>query len=183
MNKLFIISAPTATGKTTLVNKLEKELSNLVRSISYTTRKPRKNEKEGVDYYFISEEEFKAKVEAGDFLEYAKVFGHYYGTSKEVVEKLRNDGKKVVLVIDVQGAMTLKDKLPSVLIFLKPPSYEELERRLRLRGMDSEEKIKERLKMAKLEMKEANKFDYQIVNDDLDTACKLIRSIIIKESI
>ena len=117
---LFVLSAPAGTGKTTLVNKLVEEYPNIVRSISFTTRKPRKNEVEGVDYHFVTEEEFEKRVREGDFLEHAKVYNAYYGTSKSQVEEQLNQGKHVVLVIDTQGAKQIKKK--AVFIFLKPPS-------------------------------------------------------------
>ncbi len=177
----FVISAPAGTGKTTLSQMLRQEFPCIVESISYTTRKPRANEVKGVDYFFISEEEFKAKIQAQEFLEYAKVFDHYYGTSKSFVESERKKGHHVVLVIDTQGAMQIKSKLDVISIFVLPPSIEELERRLRMRKTDTDEAIAKRLSWAEKEMQMAPFYDYQIVNFDLKKAYDVLRSIVISE--
>ncbi len=177
----FVISAPAGTGKTTLVQMLQQEFPCVVESISYTTRKPRTNERNGKDYFFLSEREFQEKIQAGEFYEYAKVFDHYYGTSRSFVEKERAKGLHVVLVIDTQGAMLLKKKLEAAFIFLRPPSLEELERRLRQRSTETDEVIAKRLSWAEKEMEMASFYDYQIVNSDLDIAYDVLRSILIAE--
>lgn len=177
----FILSAPAGTGKTTLVNMLENEFSSVVRSISFTTRKPRKGEENGKDYFFITKEEFEKKIKTNDFLEYATVFGDYYGTSKTFVEEKRNEGKNVVLVIDTQGAMKLKDKNIATLIFVTPPNIEVLKERLLKRNTDSLESIEKRLSWANDEIKLAQNYDYIIVNDELQVAYQVLRSILIAE--
>lgn len=178
---IFIISAPAGTGKTTLVRMLCDEFDCVAESISFTTRKPRPNEKEGKDYFFISKEEFEKKIQEGEFLEHAKVFEHYYGTSKKVVETERSRGKHVILVIDTQGAMQLREFLPAVFIFISPPSLEELRSRLIARKADTKESIENRLSWAEKEMTLASRYDYQIVNDDLKVAYDVLRSILIAE--
>lgn len=177
----FVVSAPAGTGKTTLVQMLQQEFPCVVESVSYTTRKPRTNERNGKDYFFLSEKEFQEKIEAGEFYEYAKVFDHYYGTSRSFVEKERAKGLHVVLVIDTQGAMLLKKKLDAAFIFLRPPSLEELERRLRQRSTETDESIAKRLSWAEKEMEMASFYDYQIVNSDLEIAYDVLRSILIAE--
>src|SRR3990167_2920947 len=126
---VFVISAPAGTGKTTLVRMLRDEFHCLIESVSFTTRKPRTSEKEGVDYFFISKEAFEQKIREGEFLEHAQVFDNYYGTSKIFVEKEREKGKHVILIIDTQGALQLMQKLDAVFIFISPPSLEELKNR------------------------------------------------------
>ncbi len=177
----FVVSAPAGTGKTSLVTKLEKECPLVTRSISYTTRKPRGNEANGKDYFFISEEEFEKKIKHGDFLEYAKVFDHYYGTSLSFVEEKRNEGKHVVLVIDTQGALKLREKNIGILIFISPPSIKALKERLLTRNTDSMESIEKRLSWAEKEMKIADKYDYTVINDDFEVAYQILRSILIAE--
>jgi guanylate kinase len=177
----FIVSAPAGTGKTTLVNRLEKECRNVVRSISYTTREIRHGEINGKDYFFISEDEFKKKIKNNDFLEYAKVFGHYYGTSREFVEKILNDKKHVILVIDVQGAKQFRDENIGIHIFISPPNIESLRRRLEKRAVDSKETIENRLSFAKKEMEMLKNYDYNIINDQFDVAYKELKAIIREE--
>ncbi len=176
----FIISAPAGTGKTTLVGMLKKEFPCIVESISYTTRKPRTNEVNGRDYFFISEEEFKEKIKKKDFLEYAEVFGHHYGTSKEFVSELQEKGNHVVLVIDVQGAKKLR-KYGFTSIFISPPTIQELQYRLHSRKSETEAMIQKRLSWAQKEIDEAKKFDYHIINDDLEVAYQVLKSIFIAE--
>lgn len=178
---IFVLSAPAGTGKTTLVRMLTKEFDCVVESISFTTRKPRPNEKDGRDYHFVSKEEFEKKIREGEFLEHAKVFDHYYGTSRKVVEAARSQGKHVVLVIDTQGAMQLKEFLPAVFIFISPPNLEELRSRLLTRKTDTEESIQHRLSWAEKEMTLASRYDYHIINDDLNTAYDVLRSILVAE--
>jgi len=180
--QLFIVSAPAGTGKTTLVEMLTEEFPSVVRSISFTTRKPRKAEVDGVDYYFISEAEFEEKSAAGEFLEYVKLYNTSYGTSKLWVERALSLGKHVVLVIDTQGGLKLKKESVGTFIFIQPPSLETLRERLLKRNTESEEVIAERLAWAKKEMDDAVFYDYKIVNDDLNTAYQILRSILIAEA-
>jgi guanylate kinase len=179
---VFVLSAPAGTGKTTLVRMLSQELDCIVESISYTTRPPRSNEIEGRDYFFISKKEFASKVEKGDFLEYATVFGYNYGTSYEYVASQQSKGKHVFLVIDTQGAIQLKKKkIPAVYIFLSPPSLEVLKSRLLKRKTEDKEALAQRLSWAEQELQKINNYDYHIVNDSLEHACAVLRSIIIAE--
>jgi len=179
---LIVISAPSGTGKTTLTRMLLKEFPNIEFSISFTTRKPRPGEVNGKDYWFISREEFLKRIEEGDFLEWAEVYGNLYGTSKSQVLKALNEGKDVLLDIDTQGALQVKENFPeAVLIFILPPSLEELERRLRNRGTDPEEVIEKRLKIAREEIKRAKFYDYIVVNDVLEVAYNKLKSIISAE--
>ena len=178
---VFVISAPAGTGKTTLVKMLKEEFHNVVDSISYTTRPPRANEVAGRDYNFISGVEFEKKIKEGEFLEYAKVFHHYYGTSKKRVDAQRAKGKNVILVIDTQGALQLMDQLDAVFIFISPPNLEELRARLYRRKSEDEEAMQTRLSWAEKEMALASEYDYHIVNDNLKIAYDVLRSILIAE--
>lgn len=181
---LIILSGPSGVGKGTVRQELFKDESlNLAYSISMTTRKPRPTEKEGVDYFFVSEEEFVAKIENDELLEYAKFVGNYYGTPKFYVEKLLNEGKNVVLEIEVQGALQVMRKCPQALtIFLVPPSFEELERRIRGRRTEAEEVVKERLDKARKEIATKDEYKYVVENDDVLAAKEKIAEII-KENV
>lgn len=178
---LFVISAPAGTGKTTLVHMLQEEFSCVVRSVSYTTRKPRRSEQEGKDYHFVSEPEFLQKLHEGDFLEHAKVFDHYYGTSRSFVEAEQNLGKHVVLVIDTQGAAQLKRQCKATFIFISPPDLKELQSRLSKRKTETDQAIEQRLSWAEREIALASHYDYHIINDHLETAYIVLRSILIAE--
>lgn len=180
---LFVVSAPAGTGKTTLVARLTKEFAPVVTSVSFTTRKPRPGEVEGVHYHFIGPEEFKAKVARHEFLEHVELYGDYYGTSKIWVQEQLSHGNHVILTIDTQGALILQknDKMKAVYIFIQPPSLEELRKRLKKRKTESHEVIEERLEWAKKEMMQAKHYDYVVVNDVLDKACDILRSIVIAE--
>jgi len=179
---LFVVSAPAGTGKSTLVNMLVSEFpSYIAESRSCTTRSARLWETDERDYDFISIESFEEKINQGEFLEYAKVFGNYYGTRKETVEKLLASGKHVVLVIDTQGALKLKSQMEAIFIFISPPSFEELRRRLYQRRSESEEKIQERLLWAKQEIAMVPHYDYHIINDQLEITYEVFRSIFIAE--
>ncbi len=179
---VFVLSAPSGTGKTTLVRMLTQESPHIVESVSSTTRAPRKGEVEGKDYFFVSEETFKKKIAEDSFLEYAVVFGNYYGTLKEHVTTEQKQGKHVVLVIDTQGVIHLrKHQFEATYIFLSPPSTRELKSRLLARETDSEETIEKRLAWAQEEMNRIAYYDYHIVNDRLDNAYVILKSIIIAE--
>ena len=171
--KLIIFSAPSGSGKTTIVRYLLSKIPSLAFSISATSRAPRGAEKEGADYYFLSNEEFKSRVAANAFLEWEEVYsGACYGTLKSEVERLWAEGKHVIFDIDVVGGANLKKQFPAqtLAVYVQAPNPEELEKRLRGRGTDSEEKIQERLAKAEREQDFANQFDYVLVNDDLERA-------------
>jgi guanylate kinase len=181
--KLFVISASSGTGKTTLAKKLlEEDNKTLVQSVSYTTRTPRPNETQGKDYVFVTKHEFiKIKKNKG-FLEWANVFGRYYGTPKKQVEEHLKNGRDVLLLIDVQGAKKVKKIQPdAVFIFLAPPSKEELKRRLHKRGTETRKEIERRYKVATSELKELNDLklcDYRIVNREIPVATEVLKGII-----
>lgn len=178
---IFIVSAPAGTGKTTLVQRLVAEFPCVVTSVSCTTRKPRPGEINGVHYHFVTVQEFEKKIAENDFLEYAKLYGNYYGTSRSWVQEKQNQGKHVMLVIDTQGALQLLGKIGAKFIFIAPPSLDELRSRLINRQTETPEVIEERLAWAKKEMEAGRFYDYRIVNDDLDTAYDVLRSILIAE--
>lgn len=180
--RLFVISASSGTGKTTLARELLKEDRNLVPSISYTTRPPRHNEQNGEDYFFVTKKEFQEKITKKGFLEWANVFGRYYGTPKKEAEEHLKRGRDVLLLIDVQGAKKVKKSHPeAVFIFLAPPSKEELKRRLQKRGTESRQEINKRYRVATKELRELNELklcDYRIVNRYIPTAREVLKSII-----
>ncbi len=179
---VFVLSAPAGTGKTTLVRMLAQEFPCIYESVSCTTRPPRSGEVEGKDYYFLSKKEFEEKVQKGDFLEYAEVFGYYYGTSRSHVFEQQEKGNHVFLIIDTQGAMQLKEKnFPAVYIFLSPPSLEELKERLLKRKTEEMQVIEKRLSWAQAEIEMMANYDYHIVNDNLKQAYVILRSIVIAE--
>jgi len=179
-NKIFVLSAPAGTGKTTLVDMLTDELPNVVRSISCTTRQPREGERDGFDYFFLTPEEFKKRIETDDFLEWAEVFGHYYGTSKQFVNQELSKGNHVFLVIDTQGALQLMKKIQGVFIFISPPSRQEQRARLKKRSTEPDQVIGERLKWADREMAQAVHYDYTIVNRDLQIAYQQLKNIVME---
>ena len=167
---LFIISAPSGTGKSSLIRKLLKKRDNTIFSISYTTRPRRKNETEGKDYFFIDENKFNQMVKKDMFLEYAKVHNYFYGTSKQFIFDNLNNGMDIILDIDVQGAKLVKKNISGtdyhvITIFIMPPSYNELKSRLEKRGTDSKETINTRLKNSIVELEESLFYDYVIIND------------------
>ena len=178
---IFVVSAPAGTGKSTLVAMLTQEFSCIAESCSCTTRKPRIAEIPDRDYHFVSHKEFEEKVKAGAFLEYAEVFGNFYGTLKAEVETLQLQGKHVILVIDTQGATQLKQHLSAIFIFISPPSLEVLSRRLTQRKTESPSKINERLQWAQHEIEMSENYDYHIINDDLLIAYQVLKSILISE--
>ncbi len=177
--KLFIISAPSGAGKTSLVKRLVAEMNELMVSISHTTRAIRPGEKHAQDYFFISVAEFTAMIEQQDFLEYAQVFDNFYGTSEAKVKEYLVKGMDVILEIDWQGAQQIKQLLPeSVAIFILPPSISVLEQRLTSRGQDSQDIINRRMRDAILEMNHYQEFDYLIVNDVFEQALQELKSIV-----
>ncbi len=169
--RLFVITAPSGAGKTSLVHALMEREPSLRFSVSYTTRPKRPSEVNGRDYFFVSRERFEQMIEAGEFLEHARVFDNFYGTSRQQVERSLASGQSLILEIDWQGALQIRRTMPEgVSIFILPPSRQELERRLRGRGTDSDEVIARRLSDAASDMKHWTEFDYVIVNDDFDRA-------------
>lgn len=178
---IFVVSAPAGTGKTTLVRMLTEEFDCVVESVSYTTRKIRPSETEGRDYHFVNETEFQKMAAEGDFLECAQVFGNYYGTSQKAVEQQLSKGKHVVLIIDTQGAKLLKTILKAIYIFICPPNFEELKKRLYGRKSETHESISTRLSWAEKEMEASKDYDYLIVNENLKVAYEIFRSIFIAE--
>lgn len=177
-SKLIIVSGPSGSGKST-VTKIVKDRLNIPLSISATTRKPREGEVEGIDYYFLSEDEFKRKISNDEFYEYANVHGNYYGTLKKTVEENLEKGLNVILEIDVQGALIAKDKKKdAVLVFFKTKDTKILEERLRGRKTDSEEVIKKRLENALKELEFENKYDYTVINEDIEDSCQKLIEII-----
>ena len=173
----LVVCAPSGTGKTTLIKRLTAEFSRFSFSVSCTTRAPRPGEVDGKDYIFLTPEEFHRRREAGFFAEWAEVYGNLYGTPLESVRSLLAEGRDVLFDIDVQGAAQLRQTLPeAVLIFILPPSLEELERRLRGRGTESEESIQKRLAYATEELAQARRFHLWIVNDDLERAWQNLRA-------
>jgi guanylate kinase len=179
MSRVFIISAPSGSGKSTLVNRLMASDKNLVFSVSYTTRDPRGTEVDGQQYHFISREEFERRIANDEFLEHATVFGNYYGTHQSVLEQGLAEGKDVVLDIDVQGARQLNEKIPDAAsIFILAPSRDELAKRLRARSEDSEEVIQRRLAGAAQEILDYRRYEYVLVNDDVDQASGQLKAIV-----
>lgn len=179
---LFIVSAPSGTGKTTLVERLVKTTSRLKMSRSYTSRPPRADEKDGVDYNFVSRDQFERMAAANEFLEWADVFGNLYGTAAADTARCMETGDDVVLVIDVQGARKVRGRgLPHVGIFVMPPSYQVLEKRLRGRSKDHEEAIRKRLQVARDEVTAFEEYDYLVINDELDACVERMRAIVLAE--
>ena len=179
--KFIVISGPSGVGKGTICNKLFKEI-NAWYSVSTTTRSPREGEVDGVNYYFISKEEFEEKIKNNEFLEYNIYNNNYYGTSKKVVLEKMEEGINVFSEIDVNGAHNIKKIFPdALLIYIAPPSMDVLRERLIARGTEDMEKINQRLEIAKKELEEISFYDYVVVNDDLEKATKEVKDIILKE--
>lgn len=177
--KLYIISAPSGAGKTSLVKQLKNDMDKLVVSVSHTTRAMRNGEVDGIDYFFVSVDAFKAMIEAQAFLEHAQVFDNFYGTAQKTVEANLAQGLDVILEIDWQGAQQVRKMLPdSISIFILPPSIEILKQRLESRGQDNDETIARRMRDAVTEMSHYPEFDYLVVNDDFDLALNQLKSII-----
>ena len=180
MGKLFVISGSSGVGKGTLIKEFLNKNKSFKLSVSCTTRKPREGEVHGKNYFFLSKAEFLSNIESGQFLEWAEFSGNMYGTQKTyVIEKLQS-GKNMILEIDTKGALNVKKIMPEAnLIFILPPSFEELEARLRGRHTESEEAIQKRLESTKLEMENSKHFDYQVVNDNIDSAVKKLEDIML----
>ncbi|HEV2523683.1 MAG TPA: guanylate kinase [Gammaproteobacteria bacterium] len=176
---LFIVAAPSGAGKTTLVNALVKALSDVSISVSYTTRKMRPQEQDGVDYHFVSLDEFKTMLKQGDFLEHAKVYGHFYGTSRLWVEEALRQGQDVILEIDWQGSKQIRTQfVETKSIFILPPSLEILEARLQKRHSDNALIVKERMNEAKEQISHYKEFDYLVFNDKFEDALEDLKSIV-----
>jgi guanylate kinase len=177
--RLFIVSAPSGTGKTTLVERLVRDMQGISMSRSYTSRAPRPGEADGVDYNFISRDRFEAMIANGDLLEHAEVFGNWYGTGAAETARALAGGDDVVLVIDVQGARKVRNaSFEHVGIFVLPPSFEVLEDRLRRRSKDSEVQIQRRLAVAQQEVAAVAEYEYVVINDDVDSAVARLRAIV-----
>jgi guanylate kinase len=177
---VFVISAPSGAGKTTLIKKLRASVRGLAFSVSYTTRPPRAGEKDGREYFFVSPEEFRRQKAEGEFVEWARVHSHYYGTSWHKLRDAQEDGQDVLLDIDVQGHRKLRKRIPgTVSVFVMPPSFADLEERLRRRHKDSPPVIAERLAMSRREVAHWKEYDYVIVNDRLSTAVQALRNIVL----
>ena len=184
MTTVFIISAPSGSGKSTLVTRLLASDSGLRFSVSYTTRQRRESEIPGESYIYISAAEFKERIERDEFLEYAEVFGHYYGTSRKVLDQARREGKDLILDIDVQGARQLKRRIPeAVTIFILAPSRDILEQRLRTRSEDSEQVIQRRLKDAAEEIRNYTQYDYVLVNHQVEESVATLAAIVKAERV
>jgi len=180
--KLFVFSAPSGSGKTTIVKEVLNSFPNFVFSISATTRKKRPNEKDGVDYFFITEKEFLERIEKNKFVEWEKFYDYYYGTLKSQIDDNIKNGRHTVFEVDVKGAISIKKYYPeAVLIFIAPPSIEELKQRLIKRNTETEEDLKKRIERAEMELSFKDKFDYVVSNSDLEFAKKEVKKIIEKE--
>ena len=180
---LIVLSGTSGAGKGTICSRLRAEMPNLVYSVSMTTRQPRVGEVEGVNYFFRTKEEFEELLKEDAFIEYAQVYDNYYGTPKEHVMNLLDEGKSVLLEIDIQGAMQVKERYSdAIFIYIVPPSLTELSARLRGRATDAEDVIDKRLSLACSELALAHRYDYIVVNDDLDEACEKTASILRAES-
>ncbi|NME81721.1 guanylate kinase [Clostridium sp. SM-530-WT-3G] len=179
---LIVISGPSGAGKGTICKSFMERNKEVVLSVSATTRSPRKGEVDGVNYHFMTKEQFKEKIEADDFLEYAEVYDNFYGTPKSNVEELLESGKDVILEIDIQGALKVKENAEEgIFIFILPPSMEELKQRIIKRGSETEESLMKRFKSAYKEINFVSKYNYAVVNDEVETAVEKLESIITAE--
>ena len=176
---IFVLSAPSGAGKTTICRLLKQKLPDLKFSVSHTTRKVRNGETEGIDYHFIQQKEFEKKIKRGDFLEWAKVFKHYYGTACESVDRHRRNGEDILIELDVQGAQSLRDiNYKAVFIFMMPPSLKELETRLNKRSTESASKIRDRIEVSKKEVQQLALYDYILTNFDAEETTENLLSVI-----
>lgn len=183
MNKgtLFILTGPSGTGKGTVLKEVLKKLDKIFMSVSATTRLPRQGEIDGQHYFFLDKQDFEKRIEDGDFLEHARYVDNYYGTLEAPVDESLENGEDVILEIEVQGALQVKEKRPdAVMVFIAPPDFKCLEERLRGRGTENEEKVQRRLETAREEMNCVGKFDYIVVNDEVDRAANELTSIVLK---
>ncbi len=179
---LIVVSGFSGAGKGTLVRTLAERYPNYVLSVSATTRSPREGERDGVDYFFKTEEEFRLMIDAGELIEYEGYVGHYYGTPKRYVERINDSGKDVILEIDVRGGLNIKKRYPdAVLVFVCAPSLKETRRRLCERGSEEEEVIEERMRQIEREMEAVPRYDYLLVNDDLDECVEKMNCIVSAE--
>lgn len=179
---LIVISAPSGAGKGSIISKLMEDYDNAWLSISMTSRSVRDNDVPNETYYFVSREEFEKRISDGVFLEYATYNGNYYGTPKDKIQEKLNEGKDVILEIEIQGALKVKELVPdAIFIFILPPSMKELKRRLVNRGTDSMDKILERFQRAYQEINEVTKYNYVVINDDLDKAVSKVKAILLSE--
>jgi guanylate kinase len=182
MSTVYIISAPSGSGKSTLVNELRKLVPNLDFSISYTTRRPRGSEQNGREYFFVPIQDFEEMIARGEFLEYANVFGNYYGTARRFLEQAQQSGRDLLLDIDVQGAAQIKRKIQdAVSVFILPPDKKTLEWRLRNRSLDTEEVIQRRLLTAAKEIENYHNYDYILINDRLENSIDELKAIVLSE--
>ncbi len=181
--KLIVISAPSGSGKTTIAKKMLERFPFMRFSVSATTRPKRNGEVEGKDYFFLTREEFEKKIQNGELLEWEEIYGNYYGTLKSIVEDALKSGDILIFDVDVNGAISIKEKFPddSILIFIKPPNMETLKERLKRRRTESEEQIKKRLERVPMELEKAKYFDYIFVNDDLEDTIKSVERAISNE--
>lgn len=180
MGKLFVISGSSGVGKGTVIKEFLKQHPEFKLSVSCTTRNPREGEVHGINYFFLTKEYFIKCRDNNEFLEWAEFSGNMYGTQKAYVKEKLNEGKNLILEIDTQGALKVKEIMPeATLVFILPPSFEELEARLRGRHTESEEAIQKRLESTKMEMENAKRFDYQIINDSIDNAVKRLEEILL----
>jgi guanylate kinase len=178
--KIFAISAPSGTGKTTIVKRILTEVPGLVYSVSATTRNKRNNEKHGIDYFFITEQDFLDKIKKNEFVEWEKVYDYHYGTFKNVVDQNIEDGKNIIADVDVKGALSFKRIYPkATLIFIAPPSLDELIDRLKKRKTETDSDLAKRIERAKMELSQKDKFDYLIVNKDLEKALSETKNLIL----
>ncbi len=182
--KLFVFSSPSGGGKSTIVHAVLNEYSCFILSVSATTRKPRENEIDGVHYYFVSREKFEAMIKNNELIEYEEIFGNYYGTPKSEVEKVQENNKCLIFDIDVRGALSIKKLYheDSCLIFITPPSIEELKKRLKLRHSEDEKGIQKRIERANYELSFKDKFDYVVINDDLQKSIERVKEILQKNA-
>ena len=177
---VIVVSAPSGSGKTTLCRRLLDDVPGLEFSVSHTTRPPRPGEQDGRDYHFVSGEEFERRRAAGEFIEWARVADHLYGTSGDVVRRTVARGSDVLLDVDTQGAAAIRRAIPeSVLVFILPPGRQDLKARLEVRGSETKESLQRRLGLAKAEIEKAGLYDYLIVNDDLEAAYERLRAVVL----